>query len=133
MYIQCMLGFIEADRWDGTEIPIKSHMRAIDKLQMDSSDIFVLRSRSERTLGMAVQCIVGGKNNITRPVLASPRDWDYEWRVYVSAKEFALIMSNIIDGTQYRNFKKWCGTHSKGQSVLAHDIWHAAHKNGGAL
>lgn len=120
MYLQCKHGFIEADRWDGTPIPIETHMRAIKKLV---GGVIVLRSRRFKTLQKLNKSI---RRNVR--IWKSPKGWDYEFRSYVTMNEFTLILMDAVFDIDYRNFKNWTHSHDKDHAELALDVWHAAHK-----
>lgn len=128
MYLQCKYGFVEADLWDGNWTGDAGHDPELRRVRRRSKKVVVVRSRSVITL-----------ENLATPikrhpdVFVSPVEWDYQFRLYLTAREWAKVMASVAEGLDYRNFKSWTSTNSCGQSKLAHDVWHAAHDNGGAL
>ena len=132
MYVQCKQGFVEADRWDGNPIPDATHMaelvEARDKFAHRDHDrgaltVIVMRSREEDTIEDLLEYLTRRVR-----VLASPPTWDYEFRAYVTAAEWAAILAAVVEEIDYRNFKSWSGAHSNPARVrMAHSIWHACH------
>lgn len=125
MYIQCKHGFVEADRWDGSVIPIRGHMHEIHSLgaltERSRTRVIVLRSRFEDT-------VFGMLDHIERfPEVWFTPDWDYQFRAYVTLQEFKVILAGIANDLTYRNFKHWAQDNSPEQYRLAHDVWRVAH------
>jgi hypothetical protein len=129
MYLHCKAGFVEADRWDGSPIPLATHQRAVRRLlvadRKGGCKVIVMRSREEATL---VQLVRGVGRKVK--VYESPVGWDYEWRAYVTDAEFGTILYHVVAGLDYRNFKSWTTKWAPDQHGLALDIWHAAHAAG---
>jgi hypothetical protein len=121
MYIQFKHGFIEADRWDGnTELPAE-HLKAIEAVSHDA--VIVVRSRERSTIEWAAWA---GSPERQVASFRTPT-WDYEFRCYLSASEWAAVLTAIAADLDYRNFKAWSGEHSTpARSRLAHGIWHEA-------
>lgn len=136
MYVQNMLGFVEADRWDGH--PLKQypeHQRAIDNAASCSAldKVIVVRSRREGTVAAYANLIIDGRLPGAAPrdirIFRSPPGWDYEWRIYLSAEEWGACMAHMAQSLSYRNFKSTCHERAKWQADLAHAIWDAAYDN----
>lgn len=138
MYIQCTHGFVEADRWDGQTIPLRTHQTAAKRVKARSASqtVVVLRSREEATLVALVASLAPdrgvfhAKRLQGRKVYRSPQGWDYEFRAYVTAEEWGQILTKVALDLDYRNFKSWCTKNKPQDHKLAHDIWHAAHDAG---
>lgn len=130
MYLQCKMGFVEADRWDGTPIVELIHageLRSAFKRSKDAlshEGVIVVRSRVRSTLVELTHLL----DSVDHKVLRSPPEWDYKWRVYLTMDEWAEVMNKIALGLDYRNFKSWTHEKSPGQSALAHAIWRDAEK-----
>lgn len=130
MYLHTKAGFVEADAWDGSPVPNKTHMAELQAAAARCTGheaVIVVRSRYKETILDLLAAAFKGKAD----VLASPEDWDYEFRCYLTASEYASVLVAVAMGLDYRNFKTWCAHHQGGkQHKLAHDIWHAAHADG---
>lgn len=127
MYIQFKHGFIEADRWDGTPLPVPAHQAAALAAESGPDGyhaVIVVRARECDTIG-SVTRLVSDRRVL---VLQSPPDWDYEWRCYLSAEEWKCTLAEVAYNVDYRNFKAWSRRSSVGREKLAHDIWHAANE-----
>lgn len=121
MYIQFKHGFIEADRWDGNTALPAEHLKSIEATEGNA--VIVVRSRERSTIEWAAH--VGAPE---RQVAAfRTPTWDYEFRCYLSASEWAAVLTAIAADLDYRNFKAWSGEHSTAaRTTLAHGIWHEA-------
>jgi hypothetical protein len=133
MYLQCKHGFIEADCWDGKDIPVlrgqealcKKHRIALSHAAAfadGDGGVMVVRSRDSATIqGLGIE---------PGAVLESPKGWDYPYRVYLTKQQFKVLLSLVVDDCDYRNFKSWCHVNKPEDSALAHDIWKVAYDAG---
>jgi len=128
VYLQCKHGFVEADLWDGTWTTSRAHDEELRRVRRRSKRVIVVRSRSVHTL----ENLVWGIRRDPE-VFESAPGWDYAFRVYLTDKEWGKVLTDVALHLDYRNFKKWTIENSRGQAELAHDVWHAAHDNGGNL
>lgn len=121
MYLQCKYGFVEADRWDGSTIPVAAQAEEVRVVKKKGA-VIVVRSRRRAT-------IVGLVSHLRRKpkVFESPPDWDYEFRAYVTAGEWASVLATIVEQLDYRNFKSWCARNAPDQAHLAHAVWQVAY------
>lgn len=134
MYVQFKQGFIEADKWDGSPIPDENQQKLVNFISDKSGgEVIVVRSREDSTLTwMLAQMFNLGKPvctgwKIQNVVFVTP-DWDYEYRIYVSKKQFALLLGSVVTELDYRNFKSWTKKESsKARQKLAADIWQAGY------
>lgn len=128
MYIQFKQGFIEADRWDGSEIPVKEHQAAaLNALKFSGRNggergVIIVRARERQTIEWVNSCCGAGF------AVKSPPGWDYEWRCYLTAVEWGKALAQIAADLDYRNFKAWSHSGPTNREDLAHRIWHAAHE-----
>ena len=134
MYLHCKHGFIEADAWDGSEIPnLPEHTKVLAALSLNRPAI-ILRSRRRDTLHALLRALPRYKSAlVTLPVIAvleSPPGWDYEYRAYVSVWEWGEVLTGVALGLNYRNFKHYTREHAPQEAQLAADIWHAAARTG---
>lgn len=120
MYLHCKHGFVEADRWDGARIPDREQQEAVQRCERDGDAVVVARSRELETL-LALLADVG----ITATLFETP-DWDYPFRVYVTAKDWACVLAGVALDLDYRNFKHWTSSHRPEQHELAAALWRAA-------
>lgn len=124
MYLHTKYGFVEVDAWDGQPLPLKTHQREVDGLLLRSPVVVVVRSRQRRTIAALLDF---APSDTDRKIFKSPPGWDYEYRVYLTPDEWAMVMARIALDLDYRNFKSWTTKNSPKQHALAHAIWHAAH------
>ncbi len=131
MYIHCKRGFFEIDQWDGTLIPDAVHQNIINTLvsratqrghEKPTQAVVVIRSRRRDSL----HAIIKGMKHLF--VTASPREWDYAWRVYALKEDLVLIMGRLAGDIDYRNFKMTSHQRFPQEEKLAHAIWHAANR-----
>lgn len=126
MYLHTKYGFVEADRWDGAALPLPAHQREVDAVAARAlGGVIVVRSRQRRTIASLLEFVA--TDDVTRKIFKSPADWDYEFRAYLTADDWATVMARIALDLDYRNFKSWTTAKSPKQHKLAHAIWHAAH------
>lgn len=127
MYVQCKAGFVEADRWDGSPIPNAAQQAAVRRIRRGARNqpVIVVRSRERATL---LHLLVTGM--VPRRKIYQTPAWDYEWRVYMSAREWAGVLGAVVMDLDYRNFKSWTTANKPQDHRLAHDIWHVAHEDG---
>jgi len=125
MYLMCKEGFVEADRWDGARLPdangVEAHRVALGVAIAAARDgrVTIARSRERSTL---LELVAFVRRDV--PVLESPAGWDYPFRVYLTADEWAVVMAAIGDDLDYRNFKSWCAANAPApRKALAHDLW----------
>ncbi len=121
MYLHCKQGFVEADAWDGSPLPLPSHQDIVTTLARQGQ-VIVVRSRRAETLAGLIGLLDTGRDLAP---LASPAGWDYQWRVYVTAAEWSAILGAVALGLDYRNFKSWTHDHRPDQYKLAYAIWDA--------
>ena len=135
MYLHCCHGFVEADAWDGQPIPLKVHQEVATKLGADGGSVVVVRARRADTLRELIAHLPRSRADGVMPkivVYKSPPDWDYEFRVYLTAVEWGSCMTRVALGLDYRNFKH---TAQAGHGVnrreypLAMAIWNAAYEH----
>ena len=127
MYLHCKHGFVEADRWSGADIP--GHGDVLAGVAAAGHAVVVVRSRDADTLTALCATLPRARAAGVMPridVLVSPPDWDYEFRVYLTAVEWAQVLARVALELDYRNFKSWTTANAPEQHRLAHDIWHAA-------
>ena len=129
MYLHCKVGFVEADAWDGGKIA--GHEDILAGIAAAGHTVVVVRSREADTLTALCDSLprfyaAGAMPRID--VLPSPPEWDYEFRVYLTAVEWALVLGRVAMDLDYRNFKSWTTAHAPEQHGLAHDIWSAANR-----
>lgn len=125
MYLQCKYGFVEADAWDGTPVPVKSHQKELERVRATGLTPIIVRARRREVLTSL--CRLARIEPTRRFVRKSPPGWDYEWRMYVSNQVWGYMMRAVAMDLDYRNFKKWCAANSDDEhSELAHDIWGSA-------
>ncbi len=130
MYLHCKHGFVEADRWDGNPVGLPEHAAMIAAISNAGHAVIVVRSRRRDTLHSLVGDMPRYKAQGILPrivVLASPPGWDYEFRCYLSAAEWGMVLVRVAMGLDYRNFKSWTSLRAPQEGQLAIDIWHAAH------
>lgn len=122
MYIHCKQGFIEVDRWDGNAIlTAPDHQAEITKLhRRKRGPVMVVRSRKRETIEGLLKGMRGKHTIWETPT------WDYQFRVYLTATDFANVVARVLAEIDYRNFKSWTGRNAPGESRLAHDIWQVA-------
>lgn len=123
MYLHCEFGFVEADAWDGQIIPMPDHMLEVEALA-SIDKVIVVRSRRSDTLELLTVTL-----NRTPKVHPSPKNWDYEWRVYLTADEWAHCMTVVATRLDYRNFKHTAADGVRintREKELAMAIWSAA-------
>lgn len=120
MYLHCKRGFVEADRWDGSKIPDAAQDKVVRRLKRAGEVVVVARSRERDTLVKLL-----GDVGISSKVYETPK-WDYPFRVYVSADEWARVLAGVALELDYRNFKHWTTDNRPEQHQLAFWIWEDA-------
>lgn len=120
MYLHCKRGFVEADRWDGSPIPDPTQQAVVLGCKRDGGTVIVARSRERETLVKLL-----GDVGISTMLFETPA-WDYPFRVYVTADEWARALAGVAFELDYRNFKHWTSGHQPERYELAHHIWQDA-------
>jgi hypothetical protein len=121
MYLHCKRGFVEADRWDGSPIPVAEQQAQAIACAERGGAVIIARSRDGVTLVALL-----ADSGIDAKVFHSPA-WDYPFRVYLTLDEWALMLTGAAFAIDYRNFKHWTSAHQRGQYELAMRIWQAAY------
>jgi hypothetical protein len=115
MYLMTKAGFFEIDRWDGTPVPEHPFLKLPKQ--------FIVRARARRDLERFREKYLPEQDV---PIRKSPPGWDYEFRVYLTEREFGIAMAAVANDVDYRNFKSYCGAHVPDLDVLAHAVWESS-------
>lgn len=121
MYLHSKRGFVEADRWDGTPIPDAEQQAAVRRCKREGGKAIIVRSRDGVTLVALL-----GDVGIDAELFHTPT-WDYPFRVYLTADQWAQVMAGVALELDYRNFKNWTSQHrNPDEHQLAYRVWQAA-------